>query len=213
MMKQGMQVTVVCVLLLGGCATPNKPQTTSVSATAAPTDAQAAWQQRQTQFARMGSWRMDGRVGVQLRDQSASFGVSWLQQGNDQYEMNIKNPLTGTVMAVMKGTATDVTLQANGKTYRDADAERLLQAQTGVSLPLSGMKYWVRGVSSPNAPVGQVKLDAQGRPVLLQQSGWRIEYMGWRGNAWDALPEKVSLSRSEENARVKVIAKEWQTRL
>ncbi|QTR49328.1 lipoprotein insertase outer membrane protein LolB [Candidatus Thiothrix anitrata] len=209
-MKQGIVVFTLCAALLGGCATQGKPAVPSD--TAKPASVQAAWQQRQSQFARMSSWQLQGRVGMQFRDQSAAFTLSWLQQGKDKYEMNIKNPLTGSVMAYLQGTATDVTLQANGKTYRDADAERLLQSQMGVSLPLGGMKYWVRGVPSPDSALEQVKLDAQGRPEMLQQVGWLVEYAGWQGNGWNALPEKINLSRVAENTKVKVIAKEWQTR-
>jgi outer membrane lipoprotein LolB len=202
----------LCVLLLAGCAAQTKAPTPNAGAAVAPVDPQAAWKQRQASFAHMSSWRLQGRVGMQFRDQSASFGLSWLQQGNDQYEMNIKNPLTGSLMAYLKGTASDVTLQANGKTYRDADAERLLQSQMGVSLPLSGMKYWVRGIPSPDSPVEQVKLDNMGRPESLQQSGWLVEYTGWQGNGWNAMPDKINLSRAVENTKVKVIAKDWQTR-
>ena len=207
-------LTVCCVLSLAGCATQTKAPTTSNSGTpaVAPSDPQTAWQQRQARFASMSSWRLQGKVGLQFRDQSASFGLSWLQQGKDQYEMNIKNPITGSVMAYLNGTATDVTLQANGKTYRDASAERLLQGQMGVSLPVSGMKYWVRGIPSPEVPVENVVLDNVGRPQTLQQSGWLVEYNGWQGDGFLALPDKISLSRAVENTKVKVIAKEWQTR-
>ncbi|MFN3786095.1 MAG: lipoprotein insertase outer membrane protein LolB, partial [Thiothrix sp.] len=105
-----------------------------------------------------------------------------------------------------------VTLQTNGKTYQDANAERLLQSQLGVSLPLDGMQYWVRGIPAPNTPINNVKLDPQGRPETLQQSGWQIEYNGWHGNGAQALPEKINLSRAPDNTNVKVIAKAWQTR-
>ncbi|MGB5598516.1 MAG: lipoprotein insertase outer membrane protein LolB [Thiothrix litoralis] len=210
-MKQRMLIVACCLLTLGGCASQNKAPTPASTA-AKPISAEAAWQQRQADFARMSSWRLQGKVGMQFRDQSASFNLSWLQNGKDQYEMNIKNPLTGSIMAYLKGNRSDVTLQANGKTYKDANAERLLQGQLGVSLPLEGMKYWVRGVSSPDSPVEQVKLDALGRPEVLQQAGWLIEYTGWQGNDWKALPDKINLSRAPDNTKVKVIAKDWQTR-
>lgn len=209
-MKQWMLVAAMCLLALGGCATQTK--SAAPTAVATPADAQAAWKQRQADFARMASWRLQGKVGIQFQEQSASFNISWLQNGNDQYEMNIKNPLTGSILAYLKGDRSEVTLQANGKTYKDANAERLLQGQLGVSLPLDGMKYWVRGVPSPDSPVQQVKLDALGRPETLQQSGWVVEYTGWKGNDWKALPEKVNLSRAPDNTKVKVIAKDWQTR-
>jgi outer membrane lipoprotein LolB len=213
-MKQWILASALCALALGGCAAQNKAATPSTpnAAQANPTDPQVAWKQRQTEFARMSSWKLQGKVGMQFRDQSASFNIAWVQQGKDQYEMNIKNPLTGSIMAYLKGSASEVTMQANGKTYRDADAERLLQGQMGVSLPLAGMKYWVRGIPSPDSPIDQVKLDSMGRPESLQQAGWQVNYTGFQGNGWNALPEKISLSRTAENTKVKVIAKEWQTR-
>ncbi len=211
-MKQWMLVAVCCALTLGGCASQTKTPSQGAETLIKPADAQSAWQQRQAEFARMSSWRLQGKVGVQFQEQSASFNISWLQTGNDQYEMNIKNPLTGSIVAYLKGERSEVVMQANGKTYKDSNAERLLQAQLGVSLPLDGMKYWVRGIPAPDSPVQQVKLDAQGRPELLQQSGWQVEYSGWKGTDWKALPEKINLSRTPDNTKVKVIAKDWQTR-
>ena len=206
-------LAALCVLsLAAGCATQTKAPSQSGTNVAQPTNPQDAWQQRQARLTNMSSWRLQGKVGLQFRDQSASFGISWLQQGKDQYEMNIKNPLTGSVMAYLQGTATDVTLQANGKTHRDANAERFLQGQMGVSLPVSGMKYWVRGIPSPDTPVDNVALDNLGRPQTLQQSGWVVEYLDWQGNDFLALPAKVSLSRAAENTKVKVVAHDWQTR-
>lgn len=211
-MKQWMLVAACCALMLGGCATQTQSPSQGVDVSTKPTDAQSAWQQRQADFARMSSWRLQGKVGVQFQEQSASFNMSWLQTGKDQYEMNIKNPLTGSIVAYLKGERSEVVMQANGKTYKDANAERLLQGHLGVSLPLDGMKYWVRGIPAPDSPVQQVKLDAQGRPELLQQSGWQVEYSGWQGTDWKALPERINLSRTPDNTKVKVIAKDWQTR-
>ena len=65
-MKQGIVVFALCAALLGGCATQDKAATPTTTAT--PASAQAAWQQRQSEFARMTSWRLQGRVGMQFRD-------------------------------------------------------------------------------------------------------------------------------------------------
>lgn len=211
-MKQMMLVAACCALTLGGCAVQSKNSAHGTGMTTKPVDAQQAWKQRQADFARMSSWRLQGKVGVQFQAQSASFNVSWLQTGKDQYEMNIKNPLTGSIVAYLKGERSEVMMQANGKTYKDSNAERLLHAQLGVSLPLDGMKYWVRGIPAPDSPVQQVRLDTQGRPAWLQQSGWQVEYSGWKGTDWQALPERINLSRTPDNTKVKVIAKDWQTR-
>lgn len=209
-MKLWMRGGVLCLLMLGGCAAQTQSPDTDTPSTK-PSDPQAAWKQRQANFARMTSWRIQGKVGMRFRDQSASFGISWLQNGADNYEMNIKNPLTGSILAYLQGNKSGVTLKANDKTYQDANAERLLRSQLGISLPLDGMKYWVRGIPAPGSLVGNVKLDAQGRPESLQQSGWVIDYSDWQGNDWKALPNRINLTRMPDT-KVKVISKDWQTR-
>lgn len=200
----------VCVLTLSGCTTQTHPihDAASIQASGNP---QTLWQQRQNTLARMSQWRLQSKVGIQFKEESAAFNLTWLQKNNGQYEMSILNPLTSGVVAQLNGSDTAVTLQANGKTYQAANAEHLLQNQLGVALPLQGMQYWIRGIPAPNIPIAQVKLDTQGRPEILQQAGWQIEYSGWQGNGWQALPEKINLSRTPDNTKVKVIAKEWQT--
>jgi outer membrane lipoprotein LolB len=171
------------------------------------------WAQRNAMFNRMSAWRMQGKVGLQVKQQSWSFSLSWLQQGNDQYEMNIKNPLTGSVMAYLKSSGSVVNLKAaDGKEYQDSDAERLLKQRTGFSLPVSGLRYWARGIASPSSEIQALQLDNSGRPTSLQQEGWVVTYSGYQNNSPSALPSKMSLERASEQMRVKVVAKDWKTR-
>lgn len=204
-------LTALCALSLVGCAAQNQPPVAAKRAPVAPVDPQTAWQQRQATFEQMSSWQLQGRAAIQFRDQSASFGLDWQQQGRDNYQITINNPLTGSAMAVLQGNGQGVTLRANDQVYQDTNAESLLQRQLKVSLPLAGMKYWVRGVPTPGALTEEVQLDNFGRPQLLQQSGWRIEYTGWQGEGRNALPERIKLSRVIENTQVRLVAKEWKT--
>lgn len=79
----------------------------------------------------MAAWQLQGKVGIQFRDQSATFGITWAQRGADQYEMNIKHPLTGAVVALLNGSAGRVSLTTNGKMTQDASAEKLTQKPSG----------------------------------------------------------------------------------
>ncbi len=204
-------LTALCALSLVGCAAQNRHPVAPKPDTVAPANPQQAWQQRQDNFARMSSWQLQGRAGIQFRDQSVSFGLNWQQQGKDNYTIIINNPLTDSPMAVLQGNGNSVTLRANEQVYQDTSAENLLQRQLKVSLPLAGMKYWVRGVPDPEALIEEVQLDNFGRPQILQQAGWRVEYTGWQGEGSNALPERLKLSRVIENTQVKVVAKEWKT--
>jgi len=211
MYHQPYLVAVILAVGLSACSSVPDHAAKAVK----PANAEQAWSQRQAKFERMKSWRLQGRVGVQHQAQSWTFSIVWLQQDGKQYAMNIKNPLTGNILAQLKSTAQGVSLLANdGKTYRDADAEQLLRQQMDVGLPLKGMKYWVRGLVSPDYPQQKeaLKLDVYGRPVQLQQVGWTVKYTKYDAESPYALPSKLSLTHNVEKTRVKVVAKDWQTR-
>ncbi len=73
-------------------------------------------------------------------------------------------------------------LADDGSTYRDNDEERLLQDHSGLTIPVKGMQYWVRGLSSPQYKVENLVLDNAGRPHTLQQAGWKIIYSSYVNN-------------------------------
>ena len=101
---------------------------------------------------------------------------------------------------------------ADGKLYRDTDAERLLERQLKLKFPLKDMRYWARGVPAPDSKVEELKLDRLGRPLQLQQKGWLVKYLGYKGDQAQALPAKISLEKAAERLKAKVVAKKWQTR-
>lgn len=194
------------LLLLGGCAIQPKPATEPPPTQTAATPEQL-WQQRQAAFSRMGPWRMEGKAGLQWRDDSASFQMRWQQDGSDHYTITLQHPLGETL--TLKGTPNDVTLQTRGQTYRDTSAEHLLQSQLGITLPLQGLQYWARALPAPNSKPAAVKLDAQGRPQTLQQAGWNIEYSGWHGTGWQALPQTIQLANPNAGIKAKLLAEAW----
>lgn len=199
---------LVLSVFMAGCS--NVTQKPSVGK---PANKQAAWEQRQVKFNQAKQWRLQGKVAINHQTQNWPFSISWLQNQGENYEINIKHPLTGNVLAYLKGDAQSVMLRGqDGKEYRDSNAENLLKSQLGVGLPLQGMRYWVRGVSAPNYDTATVTLDDYGRPITLVQAGWSIQYPVYQEQGQQALPKKVILTHKANNTRIKVIAKNWKTR-
>ena len=127
------------------------------------------------------------------------------------YVINISNPITGGIVSKLTRKGSVVSLLAdNGKTYQDNDEERLLKKQSGLAIPVKGMQYWVRGLTSPQYKVDQLVLDNAGRPHTLQQAGWKISYSSYVNNGSNALPLKINLSRGAEKIFIRLIAKNWQ---
>nr|CAA6828964.1 MAG: Outer-membrane lipoprotein LolB [uncultured Thiotrichaceae bacterium] len=211
-MKNG--ILLLCVLSIVGCTQNNmKPADTGQPKATVGGSPEAVWQNRQRVFARMKEWSMNGRVGLQLRGQSWSFGMKWDEKVGGVTVMDITNPLTGAVMANIRETQSQVVLKAaDGKSYRDTNAERLLERQLKLKFPLNDMRYWARGLPSPDKAVEAVKLDSRGRPQQLQQDGWVVEYTAYKDQGGNALPTKMRLEKASERAKAKVVAKQWKTR-
>ena len=51
----------------------------------------------------------------------------------------------------------------------------LLEQTLGLRLPVTGLRYWVRGLPAPG-PTALLQTDAAGRLTRLEQNGWVIEY-------------------------------------
>jgi len=178
-----------------------------------PANKQAAWEQRQVKFAKAKEWRLQGKVAINHREQNWPFSLSWLQRQGEDYEMNIKHPLTGAILAHLQSNSQGVMLRGqDGKEYRDSNAENLLKSQLGVGLPLQGMRYWVRGLSAPSYAKATVTLDDYGRPITLVQAGWSVQYPIYQDQGQQALPEKIILTHGTNKTRIKVIAKNWKMR-
>ena len=74
------------------------------------------------------------------------------------------------------------------------------------------MKYWVRGIPSPDYAPAKASLDEYGRPLTLLQAGCRVDYPVYQAGGSNALPEKITLKHVADNIRIKVVAKDWKTR-
>ncbi len=203
---------IVLLVLMTGCTQLPVETTSAISAVKKPiTSKQAGWNKRQQLLSRKNKWNLNSKVAVTFQDEHWPFGLDWVQQGQHNYVMNMKNPLTGALVAKLTRDRSGVSLLTNdGRTHRSNDEEQLLKRQSGISLPVKGMKHWVRGISSPLYKVDKLLLDNLGRPQTLYQAGWKISYSKYPTNSYDALPRKIFITRAKDDLKVKMIVKRWQ---
>ena len=208
--KWKFSLILLSLFVLGGCSTLGVKKPTGGKPVVSVAGKQALWKKRQAVMARKAAWNLNSKVALRYRADHWSFALKWLQQSANQYIMEIKNPVTGGLLAKLSRNNSQVSLLADdGKTYRDSNEERLLLRQTGVKLPLKGMQYWVRGLASPRYKVEKLVLDASGRPQVLYQAGWKIEYSRYTNNRFDAMPQRVVITRTENSVYLKMIIKQW----
>lgn len=204
-------IIVGLFMLLSACSSIPIKQAHTVKSGSTISSKQVLWKKRQQVVAKKSVWNLNSKIALRYRADHWNFGLRWIQQSATQYVMQIKNPVTGGLLAKINRNNKKVYFLADdGKTYHDTDEERLLVRKTGVKLPIKGMQHWVRGLASPLYKVDKVVLDSKGRAQILVQAGWKISYSRYINNKFDAMPQKIIITREKDSVYLKVIAKQWK---
>jgi outer membrane lipoprotein LolB len=118
----------LAVLLLAGCASPQKPPGSAIT--------------------QAGPW--SGRLALQVEDrQSQSFSAAFELSGNAQAgKLALSSPLGGT-LAVLSWAPGSATLQNNGQTRQFESVDALVTHATGSAIPVAALFDWLRGANTP----------------------------------------------------------------
>ena len=175
------------MLLVGGCVT-HKPELQIVNT--------PAWQSRQTTLADLDTWRLNGRVALQMEEQGWNLSLSW-ERGPDQQQLDLSGPLGRGHIRVRQNASGAELIDNKQQHYHAANAQQLIYQTTGWYLPINSLAYWIKGIPEPGKN-NKVSLDEQGRLRYLQQSGWYIEYIRYVRTGDHELPDRLYLSRSAQ---------------
>lgn len=157
------------------------------------------------QIAHIHAFNLKGRLAVNANSKGYSGSMTW-QHHINRDAIDVFTPL-GSKIAHIEKSETQVTLtNAKGERVSAQDAESLTEKTLGWRLPLSGLSDWAVGRPT-QAPVTQQQWDDSGKLTLLEQQGWKIEYLEYKEQLGVALPQKISLRR--ENILLKLVVEEW----
>lgn len=187
----------VCVALwLAACAAP------------APDGAlREAWDAHLRWLQGLDGWRAAGRLVVDVPGQGFSATMQWRQNGAE-YRIHLSGPFGQGAVLIEGGEAGVVLRTADGRVARAADPEQLVAAELGVTVPVSGLRYWLVGRPAPGPAAERLDLDRAGRLEALDQAGWQVRYQDYADTAAGALPARLTLTREGVEARFSV--SRWQ---
>lgn len=187
--------------LLNGCAgLSDKPLSSSTTI-----NHYLSWSERKNQLKQLRDWQASGNFAVHSNQKlgvNASF--SW-QQNEKSYQFHLLGPF-GSPSLLLKGDAQHVTLITAQKSYQATTAEKLLQKQLGLRLPVSQLRYWLRGLPAPQARYTS-NLDAYNRLLKLRQSGWQVNYLHYTNRGKIDLPDRLLLSY--QHWQIKLLILDW----
>lgn len=198
--KTGRKSVVVAVLLVAlwssGCAWR-----------ADKTERADAHSEFAEQRERLTHWSVRGRAAVRTGGDGATLSLRW-RQLEDVFAINLSGPF-GTGAVQISGQPGAVVLNnGSGQVYSAPNPEALLAAHTGYDLPVSALRYWILGDLADGLEVERRDYAASGRPEVIVQGGWRIEYRRWTQVDAIFMPARIDISKGSKQLRVALSG--WQ---
>ena len=210
-------LSIIIVAMLTGCAqqpkkqpmSPTKPQVTQKAQVETEKEADKETNKPskiQKTAALAKNWQARGRLAASNGGKGGNAQFVWTQKG-DSYQIKLFGPF-GSGSVYITGHPTFVELQeTNGKKTRAQSPEQLLKKIAGWQVPVTGLRYWMRGIPSPNSQASSQSTNAAGNLQHLAQQGWHIVYESYQeGNP--ALPNKLRLQNGK--VKLKMIVTEWE---
>jgi len=156
------------------------------------------------------AWSFKGRVAISKGRNGGNGRIDWQQRG-DAYQVSLAAPVTRQSWQLSGGAGQVVRLDGlEGGPRSGAEAGELLRQATGWDIPVAQLAAWVRGMRAADAAAPTyLGYDAAGLPRVLEQGGWRIDYLDWypQDAGRPALPRRIEAVNGD--AKVRLIVDEW----
>ncbi len=185
-------------LWLASCATS--------PSSVAPKNQQQNWDQRVQTLSSIQDWDLKALIAIRARKDGDSASLHW-QQSKQRYTLNLFGPL-GTNAYTLQGEPGKVTLQnPQGQIVSASSPELLVAQQTGWRLPVSYLRYWIRGLPVPGVPT-TTQFDAYHHLSTLTQQGWNVQFLRYTSVGNIDLPSKIFITSPD--LEVKIVIHHWQ---
>jgi outer membrane lipoprotein LolB len=156
------------------------------------------------------SFALESRIAVSDGEHAVNAKLEW-GHTRDGNQWTLLSPF-GQIAAHLEDGPMGANLQlADGKRWHAANAAELIPALfpelASAGLPPERLALWVQAAPGETAEVRE--LDAVGRPALVIDRGWRIEYFAYLSDSPAAMPQRLDISRGE--FRLRLVIDSWQT--
>ncbi|WP_278976584.1 outer membrane lipoprotein LolB [Oligella urethralis] len=152
----------------------------------------------QTRIGRFAVLAFDKREGV--NKDAVQGGFVWRDLGTNLV-LDLTNPLGSTLARVEVSDFQSVLINSAGQRMVAPSPDDLLaRVLDGRPLPVSGIRYWVKGELMPTAQALGVTHDEQGRLLTAEQNGWQISLSEYDAKG----PTRMYLLRNEQAERISV---------
>lgn len=168
--------------------------------------ANSDWMLQQDQLQDLHRWELRGRVNIRYDNESYTPRIQWSQQSND-YQITLWGTFNAGYTHIV-GRPGYVTLEQGGDILSANSPEQLILQQLGYELPVSYLKYWIKGLPAPGS-VAELVFNELNQLSQLRQEGWTVDFTDARQYDAITLPRRVELTRAQNDIRLRFIGLNW----
>lgn len=171
---------------------------------------------QQKRIRSLDQWHIKGRMAFKSDTQkNFSAYISW-EQDRRNYDFSMNN-LLGVSLLKLKGNDKFANIVADDQSYDSNNPNQVIEAFTGWDIPLLSMQDWIKGMptqyTGSNTKLNEslsrtTTYDDAGRVATFQHnSGWDINYGGYRRIQGHWLPHNVTLKSATSQIKIRIT--EW----
>jgi len=151
------------------------------------------------------AWTAQGKMAYDLNGERGNFSFNWIQAG-ETFNIYLYGPL-GISVATVTGDGTGARIETVDGQARNANsADQLVQETLGLTMPVSAMIHWIRGIPQQSRQrLLKRSVKTTREPVSeFTQMGWHVAILrrDERTN-----PSRIRITRA--GARLLVVVKAW----
>ena len=159
---------------------------------------------KSSELAKLVQWDVEGKMAVYSKQKNNSGNLTWRQRA-DYFDLLITGPL-GQGHLHIEG-APGVVIATSGKEQHQAkDVESLFLEQFGWHFPMQQLRFWVRGIASPNSHA-ELSYNESGDLAALEQSGWQVNFVRYAKVSGLSMPDKITLVGTD--IKIKLVLNNW----
>ncbi len=193
-------IAVLVTFLATGCVWPHDTMTVMRSLH------QETLIDQQKKLARLTHWYVMGRVGIINGQYGWHANFQW-DQKDSVYRITLFSPLGQNFVLIEGDGQTVVAYLKDGRNLTAPDPDTLLQQALGLSFPISGLHYWLRGLPDPGHTTLSMRNNANGQLTHLEQNGWLIDYTEYVQVDFQELPASVIMHHHDLS--IKLVIEQW----
>jgi len=190
-------VTISLIIFLTACV-----PVWQTRPTASP---ESLWQIRYNKLIQLDRWKFQGRTVITQGREAWNAGLRW-QENKDSYQIKLEGPFSQGGVTLDGNKDHVVLTQSDGTQQSAKSPEALLRKMMGWKLPVSALRYWVRGLPY-TTDIATMEYDQQGRLTHLVQQGWDIKFLRYIPFGNYSMPSKIFIKHPDLSLRI--IISDW----